>query len=207
MKEIIDKDPESPLAKRFSLEVRGKLGLQAKFKTGPYKGQWLELAHGVSKKEIKNIAKINPELARDLSNLYPVGHRFHRRFMHVEQFASKWGSKLSTLAKSGISKYSETLGKVGALAKVLSYASDVREKGLFEGTIYYGLNTVVTRFTGGVTDTATKRDEDRLSDYLLYKISIGEIPNAIEEQERACLPEEIREHSLAPASMEYWLRR
>src|ERR1035437_5279627 len=103
IKKDLAKEGSNPLKAAFEL-IEGKIV----FKSGPYTGQQLNYAHIVGQKVTEN-AGANAALKTDLSNLQPVGQRFHLRgsegnLGHPEEWGSKYGQNLSTEAKGGIQR-------------------------------------------------------------------------------------------------------
>jgi RHS repeat-associated protein len=125
---ILKSDAPHKLKQLLEIGTRG--GKQALiFRTGPFQGEYLEFAHTVSQKEIETL-KLNNWLSVDLNNLSPVGHRFHRAYLHAEQQLSKWGTKLSAEAIDALRRYVPPVSEKvkQAMASATATAAAVRQR-------------------------------------------------------------------------------
>jgi RHS repeat-associated protein len=87
IRKIVEAPEADPLQDTFSVE---KATRRLIFKSGPYKGQYLEFAHDVSQSQIK-VQGLDPGLATDPSNLYPVGDKFHDDWLHSIDYLTNYG--------------------------------------------------------------------------------------------------------------------
>jgi RHS repeat-associated protein len=93
IKNVLRGDAPHPLKDLLEIGERAtaKGPLQViKWKSGPFSGQELELAHNVSIKEIERYGA-SPWLRVDPDNLTPTGHEFHRAHLHAEQHYNDFG--------------------------------------------------------------------------------------------------------------------
>jgi RHS repeat-associated protein len=80
-----------------------------RFRSGAFRGQFLEYAHDISRAETARYGA-SGDLAIDLANLRPVGHQFHRAFLHVEQQLSRYGRLTSQGVQELIRRYAAEIG-------------------------------------------------------------------------------------------------
>lgn len=114
----------------LELAPRGT-GTQLRFRTGAFRGQFLEFAHDISRAEIRRFGAA-ADLAIDMANLAPVGHNFHRAFLHIEQALTRHGELTAESVRDLIRTYAaetraaasaETSAGSGAAASATGTAS------------------------------------------------------------------------------------
>jgi RHS repeat-associated protein len=79
IRSLVQGPEANPLQTQFSVDSATR---RLVFKSGPFKDQFLEFAHDVSQSQIR-AQGIDPLLAIDTTNLYPVGHEFHADWLHT----------------------------------------------------------------------------------------------------------------------------
>jgi RHS repeat-associated protein len=98
-----DVEANGPMASLLEIAPRGT-GTQLRFRAGIFEGQFLEFAHDISRAEIGRFGTA-AELAIELSNLAPVGHTFHRAFLHIEQALNHHGELTAESVRELIRTY------------------------------------------------------------------------------------------------------